>query len=833
MARKKRKNSTRYSDDSWMPAWASWDIDPDTQRGILSIVLLVLGLVTGFSLFGAAGQIGEFINTILTGAVGIGRYVIPMIFFIIVYTLLYPSEYEIRPMYGIGVLMFSLSIFGMLDIIEPKLGGYIGIMTTYLFREFASLIVAVVVFIAGFIISILILFNTSLDHLAQRIPAGTFFGRVFRFVVTLFSSARHRFATAREQALAEVEAEVDESEDDEAESGGRGLFHKRAARDIDDEEQDDENTAEAVVAEDETDEEGQLELIHLAKQHRKIDLPLDLLSHKKGKPTSGDIEENKRIIQQTLHNFNIDVEMGDVSVGPTVTQYTFKPSKGVKVSQVLSLQNDISLALAAHPIRIEAPIPGKALIGVEVPNHMAARVGLRELLESDSFKKRKSNLTLLFGRDVAGTPYADSLGNMPHLLIAGATGSGKSVCLNIVLLSLLYQNGPDDLKLIMVDPKRVEFTMYNDIPHLLTPVVTDVQKTINALKWCVNEMDRRYEVLSNSKKRDITSYNASHPKATMPFIVFVVDELADLMATAPREVEAAIVRLAQMARAVGIHLILATQRPSVDVITGLIKANITSRCAFNTASLVDSRTILDSSGAEKLLGKGDMLYVSAESSKPKRVQGAFVTEEEIIRVVNYLKSKDHAEYDTEVIGTQVAKGLIGIGTGGGDSSDEDDLLPEAKQVIIRSKKASASLLQRRLRIGYARAARILDILEDEGFIGPANGAKPREILVDEEDIELMEQAKVAERPAARAESRPEPEEIEPEEIEADEIDDSELDDNDDVEEDDAYEQEDDDVNVEDDSDDDSEMETDIEDTADADDEYIESDDDDEEDEKKV
>ncbi|EKD78556.1 MAG: cell division FtsK/SpoIIIE, partial [uncultured bacterium] len=307
----------------------------------------------------------------------------------------------------------------------------------------------------------------------------------------------------------------------------------------------------------------------------------------------------------------------------------------------------------------------------------------------------------------------------------GATGSGKSVCMNTVLISLLYQNGPDDLKIILVDPKRVEFTMYNGIPHLLTPVITDVQKTINALQWTVNEMDRRYEVLAQAKRRDIASFNAANPDSTMPYVVFVIDELADLMATAPREVEAAIVRLAQMARAVGIHLVLATQRPSVDVITGLIKANITTRCAFATASVVDSRTIIDMSGAEKLLGRGDMLFMSTDSSKPRRLQGAFVSEEEINRVVHHLKEKAEPDYDQEVVERQQSSALPQAFT---DGDQDDELLPSAKKVIVQSQKASASLLQRRLRIGYARAARLLDILEEQGFIGPADGAKPREIL---------------------------------------------------------------------------------------------------------
>lgn len=737
---------SKQSKSRLLPSWSGLNVDPETQRGILSIILLAAGLIITFSLFGFAGDIGELITLVLTKLVGIGRYMVPMIIFVAVYTLLYPSEEgkALQPLYVIGIVLLGMSVFGLVDVVSPTASGYIGSAITWMFRSFASVAVAVVVLLALLFISVLILFNTTIERLIQHIPAGTIIGKILRFVVTLFSSARHRLAVAREQAIEQVEEDYYTAEDsDEAEDEVPVHFSQKTvgdtedaeveAADVDESDEDVDEDLNEDVSDDS--EPGQMELIHLSKHHRKIDIPLNLLSSKRGKPTSGDIEHNKEVISKTLNNFGVEVEMGAVNVGPTVTQYTFKPASGVKVSQIVSLQNDIALALAAHPIRIEAPIPGKSLIGIEVPNIMAAQVGLYELLQSDEFKNRSSSLSLMFGRDVAGKPFITDLARMPHLLVAGATGSGKSVCINIVLLSLLYQNGPDDLKLILVDPKRVEFSMYSDIPHLLTPVVTDAQKTINALRWCVNEMDRRYDVLSRAKKRDISGYNAANPGATMPFIVFVIDELADLMATAPREVEAAIVRLAQMARAVGIHLILATQRPSVDVITGLIKANITARCAFNTASLVDSRTIIDMSGAEKLLGRGDMLFINAESSKPRRIQGALVNEDEISRVVQYLKSKAQADYDNEVIESHAAGNHGGSSLNGEASGEDDELLPQAKDVIIKSQKASASLLQRRLRVGYARAARILDILEEQGFIGPAHGAKPREILVDMEEAE--------------------------------------------------------------------------------------------------
>jgi len=425
--------------------------------------------------------------------------------------------------------------------------------------------------------------------------------------------------------------------------------------------------------------------------------------------------------------------MGEYFVGPTVTQYTFRPAEGVKLSRIVGLGNDLAMALAAHPIRIEAPIPGRALVGIEVPNKKIAVVSLRQVLESKEFKIRKSNLSIALGTDVAGKPWMADLEKLPHLLVAGATNSGKTVCLNSIILSLLYQNQPDELKLILVDPKRVELIGYNEIPHLLTPVIVDIKKMINALKWTISEMEKRFQILSNAGKRNIQVYNTTHPKDKLPYLVFVIDELADLMSIASAEVEAAVIRLAQMSRAVGIHLVLATQRPSVDIITGLIKANIPGRIAFAVASLTDSRTILDASGAEKLLGRGDMLYTAAELSKPKRLQGAYASDEDIENVVAYLREHSESDYEENV--TERAPGTTCANVSGlaalpyFDYENSDEFLDEARELVIKAGKASSSYLQRKLRIGYARAARILDLLEEEGVIGPADGSKPREILV--------------------------------------------------------------------------------------------------------
>ncbi|MDA1169415.1 MAG: DNA translocase FtsK 4TM domain-containing protein, partial [bacterium] len=451
---------------------------------------------------------------------------------------------------------------------------------------------------------------------------------------------------------------------------------------------------------------------------------LNILHSSISKPDSGNIEANKAQIKTTLEKFGINVTMGKVSVGPTVAQYTLRPDEGVKIVRITALQNDLSLALAAHPIRIEAPIPNTNMVGIEIPNKDVSLVRLKDLLASKDFQKAPSPLTIVLGKDVSGQSQVGTIASMPHLLIAGATGSGKSIFINTLILSLLYRNSPSLVRMILVDPKRVELSLYNGIPHLLTPVITEPDKTVNALKWAVKEMDRRYRLLAESGSRNLPSFNANNPDEAIPLIVIVIDELADLMATHARDVEGMIVRLAQMARAIGIHLVLATQRPSVNVITGLIKANVPARIAFNVASQIDSRTILDGGGAEKLLGSGDMLYLPGDRAKPVRLQGGFISEEEVRQVVEDLRAKNPIETDHDDTIISPAHG------GSGEAGDvgDDVLFEEAKRIVMESGKASASLLQRRLRVGYSRAARLLDMLEEYGIISPQDGNKPREIF---------------------------------------------------------------------------------------------------------
>ncbi|MDD4607429.1 MAG: DNA translocase FtsK 4TM domain-containing protein [Patescibacteria group bacterium] len=686
-------------------------------QGILVIFLFMTGLISLLALINQGGRAGIYIDAFLRLILGWGAWMVPMV--LIGVSLLLLKKTHLKPHNYLGLLIFILAMSGILEsfiqyermqslLNEGMGGGYLGFFAVYPLRQISSLWVTLAVFIGLLIVSILVIFNISLHELLDRIKYSWYgFNQLWqRFKIDRQVDQEEKIYQQQKQ-INQENNQADVIQTDNADS----LSEKSK------------NILQETVQ----------VLTRKERKYPKKDFyfSIDLLDNLNEKALSkGDVEANKIIIKRTLGNFNIDVEMGDFKVGPTVTQYTLRPSEGVKLSQITTLHNDLALALAAHPIRIEAPIPGKSLVGIEVPNQDVARVGLREILENDDFKYRKSNLTICLGKDVAGHPWTANLAKMPHLLVAGATGTGKTVCLNTIILSLLYQNSPDDLKLILVDPKRVELVDYNDIPYLITPVITNVEKTVNALKWAILEMERRFEKLAQARKRDIESYNNDNEEK-MPYIVIVIDELADLMAAAGVEVEACIIRLAQMARAVGIHLIMATQRPSVDVITGLIKANVTSRIALSVASKVDSRTILDTSGAEKLLGRGDMLYLSAELSNPKRLQGAYISDLEIKKIVNSLKEKGDPDYIEEVVErpNQTSSYLPG------ENDQSDDLLPQAKEVVIQAQKASASLLQRRLRVGYARAARLLDLLEEESVIGPPMGSKPRDVLIGKEEMD--------------------------------------------------------------------------------------------------
>ncbi|MBT4447447.1 MAG: DNA translocase FtsK [Candidatus Komeilibacteria bacterium] len=694
MARRKKRDY--YEEDEEFLG-----LNPETKKAIFIILIFTLAILSVLSIFDMTGAFGRMLNFALSYVFGLGVWLFIVILLWLGYLLIRSGIYGVRIATYIGLFLILLSFSGILHYFVRNFtfseisktgsgGGALGYLISNPAINILGFWGTLVILLAILFIGVFLSFNTSFADIIAKAKA---------------------LGIIKEKFLPDQEFEEEEEEQE---------FEVDEVMEEEEEEQDSDEE------EEENDEE-----VEVKKPRKKIVVPVDLLSKSNTKPDSGDVNSNMNKIQKTFENFGIEVEMADVNVGPTVTQYTLRPAEGVRLSQMLTLQNDLALALAAHPLRMEAPIPGKSLVGVEVPNQSVSIVKLREILESNTYKKRKNNLHISLGKDVAGNAIMGNLATMPHLLIAGSTGSGKSVCINNVILSLIYQNSPDQLKFILIDPKRVELSSYNDIPHLLTPVINDTDKAINALRWVVNDMHERYKLLQAAGKRNIESYNKAVIVNKIPYIVVIVDEFAALMSLASKEIEAAVVSLAQMARAVGIHLVLATQRPSVDVITGLIKANITSRIAFAVASSMDSRTIIDTSGAEKLLGKGDMLFMTAELSKARRIQGAYVSDEEINDVVAFIKDKEEPEYNESIV---EKKGGAVAGFGGGGDFD-DDLTLEAKEVVIKAGKASATLLQRRLRVGYARAARLLDILEEMGIVGPSEGSKAREVLISQDELE--------------------------------------------------------------------------------------------------
>lgn len=716
MARKKQKDS----DDSGFRR-PQLNLKKDTQRGVAVVVFIVLSILFTLSLANIAGPAGQIANRVTRLTFGWMAYGVPLIFLLVATALLKQNDGDseeerntVSTHAYVGAVFLTLSLTGLLHLTvirndytqafarvkEGVGGGYLGLFTSYPLIQLMGFWASLVILLAAITISLIVTFNVSITSLFKRKPKP------------------------------EVEEQPLKAKQALKINNGDVGFVKEKVGDLSGSVKDVREKLEPKV-----NQMGDLSpaTTQAAPKMQPIDknwkLPsLDLLDESKTKVDSGNIESNVSIIQKTLSDFGIEVEMGDVNVGPTVTQYTLRPAVGVKLSQIAALQNDLALALAASSLRMELPIPGKALVGLEIPNNSKATVRIREILAHPAFVEHESKLAFALGRDVAGSPIVTDMAKMPHLLIAGATGSGKSVAVNSVLLSFLFRSSPSDVKLILIDPKRVELSLYNGLPHLLTGVITDHQQAVNALRWTVGEMDRRYKLLQEVGKRNIGEFNAASTITKLPYLVLVIDELADLMSVAQNDVEAAIVRLAQMARAVGIHLVVATQRPSVDVITGLIKANITTRIAFAVASQVDSRTILDMAGAEKLLGAGDMLYTSSDLPKPKRIQGTYVNEKEIKKVTDFLKEQSgDVIYDHNIVEKPIRDVTIPGFEGVSDGGDEDTLLLEATDVVRQAGKASASLLQRRLRVGYARAARLLDMLEEKGIVGPGEGAKPREV----------------------------------------------------------------------------------------------------------
>lgn len=717
-------------------------VKPSIAREIWAVIYLAVGILTVLSIQGAFGIIGDAWVGLLSPILGWGVYIVPGMFVLISAMMFFSKKMHFGASRTLGFVLFIVSILSVLHLSVPidkihdfaalgRYGGYIGFVTNFLLIEVLGVgqVGATVIFTAGFLVSLLLVFELSLRE-------------ILRVLIPEI-----KIEMMKEPKINKGRAHKSLGEDDKDEDEQPGIMIRKSLISGNAK-----NNPDVIYGEDDDNEDKEDKIVINEREARKVaesllksemsvvedetyewEFPsLDLLKNGVSNVTVDDelLMSSAEKIKKKLQQFGIDVTMHEVNVGPTVIQYTLKPHEGVKLSKITALKNDMALALAAERVRIEAPIPGKALVGIEVPNAYRATVHLRELLESAEFTDAKSKLTLPLGRDVSGKPIIASLEAMPHLLIAGATGSGKSVAMNAFLLSLLYQNSPKDLRMILVDPKRVELSSYNGIPHLLTPVIQDPEKAAISLRWVVSEMTRRYTELSNHRVRNIFEYNELPEVNKLPRIIVVIDELADLMMVAGKEVEASICRVAQMARAVGIHLIIATQRPSVDVITGLIKANIPSRISFAVSSSIDSRTILDGIGAEDLLGRGDMLYLPTGNNKPVRVQGIYVSTEEIERVTNRIKLTVEPNYNETIISTETAKqsfnGIPDSDTG----NDEDSMYEAAYTLVLETRKASASLLQRRLKVGYARAARLIDLLEENGVVGPADGAKARRILTD-------------------------------------------------------------------------------------------------------
>jgi S-DNA-T family DNA segregation ATPase FtsK/SpoIIIE len=680
-------------------------LKPETVQTILFIFFIILSILSVFS-FLQSGPIPTGFNLILMDYFGFGSVFIP--FLLLLTAFLFAKIKSPLKEFNVflGFLVMFISVLSLFQ--QGIIGDFIWLILSERFGDIPSFLIFFFAFIVGFVI----LFDTSI-------------AQVIKFITTTFNLIKKytvgTVAKAKEKKKQNKEA----------------IYHSAFESKEPSKEKDKEDPSVVNIPPilKETGFSGQMSLVTALSSSGNQMWEYPPISIFEGAPGAkadrGDVRKNAQIIEQTLDSFGITARVTEVNNSPSVTQYALEVALGTKLAKILSLSNDLAMALAAPGgmIRVEAPIPGRSLVGIEVPNRSLEVVPIRKILESDVMKNAKNKITVPLGLDVAGNPKVADITKMPHVLIAGQTGSGKSVCVNSWIANILFRASPDEVRMIMVDPKRVELTPYNGIPHLLTPVIVEPEKVISALKWAVSEMERRYKTFTEVGAKNIEAYNNMAGFQSLPYILIFIDELAEIMLFSPNEVEDNICRLAQMARAVGIHLILATQRPSVNVITGLIKANIPTRISFAVASVTDSRVILDSPGAEKLLGRGDMLYIPPDLAKPVRIQGCFVSDRELNALIDYLKTQKTTEYDDQVINQPVShpngKGSIAAGS----VEDRDVVFDEAVKLVSETGKASASLMQRRLKLGYARAARVLDQLEAAGIVGPSNGAKPREILI--------------------------------------------------------------------------------------------------------
>ena len=731
--RKSTKKSTPAKPQHSLPA-GFW-----SQVGAVMLILLSLLLVVSW--FGVGGPVLQWIDMATVKTIGYTAYALPILLIYLAVETFRAEENQLPVVVKFAAVLEIVWFSGLFGLMKtashPNSGGFVGDILNTATLKMVDSAIAVIIYLVLAFITVLFITQTS---------PFTVFSKLWEMIKSNTKEDDNNRSIMKKASIAQP-AEEEKKTD-------LGEIKLNAGVPIIDTAKEKKSLLKKVEKPEKVNEEQAL----VATRDPNWEAPsLDLLEKNESGADAGDTRQNAQIIHDTLAEFNIEAAMGDINVGPKVTQYTLRPPSGVKLTRITALETNIALNLAAQSLRIEAPIPGQRAVGIEVPNRKAAEVRLRSTLSSKQWAAARDPLSFGIGKDISGQVVVGELGKMPHLLIAGQTGSGKSVMINTLLCSLLYRNSPSDMKLILVDPKQVEMAPYADIPHLLTPVINEPEKTISALKWAVNEMERRYKLLAGEKIRNIKEYNKrlqsrakkiaiadengnvqEHEDGSMPYIVIVIDEMSDLMMMAKKDVETLIVRLAQKSRAVGIHLVLATQRPSVNVITGLIKANVPARIAFTVASQVDSITILDQSGAEKLLGQGDMLFYVTSMSKPKRIQGAWVTDDEVNKITDHLRMQMAPQYNDEVVAQPVqldGKGgvVMDLSEGG------DDKFKDAVRVVVERRKASTSMLQTRLGIGYQRAARIIEEMEERGIIGPQNGSKPREVLISspEELDELL------------------------------------------------------------------------------------------------
>jgi len=706
------------------------------NREIFGILIMTIGILSLISLFSEkTGIVGKILKNIYLQLMGFGGYIFPLII-ISIGLLLVINKFDVNEdKRAIKLMAIFLCLIVILDIKETKIngfserisfalensqkgfgGGIIGAILGYFFYK-----------LFGTIGSYILLFSIAFANflMLTDIKLKDIFNKIFcrKPKIKIKDNSSTNINKTVEKNIAQNTKSFDENQNSEI----KILEYSNSRKSLSEDKP-------------QANESDKINITNTTKLHENYQFPpIELLKEQNNNCEIDDKKEiitNAKKIEETMKNFGIEANIVQISKGPAITCYELQPAPGVKVSKIVALSDDIALNLASSDVRIEAPIPGKAAVGIEVPNKHKLNVGLKEILLSDEFKETNTNIPFALGKDIAGKPIITNIEKMPHLLIAGATGSGKSVCINTIIMSILYRSSPDEVKLLMIDPKVVELSIYNGIPHLLIPVVTDAKKARNALNWAVEEMTKRYKLFAKNNVRDIYSYNnkvgADDNEKRMPQIVIIIDELADLMMVSAQEIEDYICRLAQMARAAGMYLIVATQRPSVDVITGTIKANIPSRISFAVTSQADSRTILDMGGAEKLLGKGDMLFYPSGAPKPVRVQGAFIDEEEVEKVVDFLKPQSGEEYDENIIEALDNQENF-------DDEDSDQLLPEAIEMVIQEGQASISMLQRRLKIGYARAARLIDEMEKRGVVGGYEGSKPRKVLIDRDEFNSMQE----------------------------------------------------------------------------------------------